>query len=76
MQTAVRAHRTVSPLGTLLQEQDDEWQAAGRRYFSIDSMTKIDAELEGSDFKEELDLVLGIRLEVSLGTSLDIDGSF
>jgi hypothetical protein len=41
-------------VGTLLQEQDDEWQVAERRYFSIESMNKIDAELEGGDVKELL----------------------
>jgi putative transposase len=41
-------------VGTLLQEQDDEWQVAERRYFSIESMTKIDAQLEGGGFKELL----------------------
>jgi putative transposase len=41
-------------VATLLQEQDDEWQVAERRYFSIDSMSKIDAELEGGDVKELL----------------------
>jgi putative transposase len=41
-------------VATLLQEQDDEWQVAERRYFSIDSMTKIDSELEGGDVKELL----------------------
>jgi hypothetical protein len=50
--------------------------ASRRATTSIDSMTKIEAELEGSDFKEELDLVLGIRLEVSLGTFLNNDCSF
>jgi putative transposase len=42
-------------VGTLLQEQDDKWQVAERRYFSIESMHKIDVGLErGEDAKELL----------------------
>jgi putative transposase len=41
-------------VATLLQEQDDEWQVAERRYFSVDSMHKIDADLEGGDAGKEL----------------------
>jgi putative transposase len=38
---------------TLLEEQDDEWQVADRRYFSIESMKKID-QLEGGEINKEL----------------------
>ncbi len=41
-------------VGTLLQEHDDEWQVAERRYFSLESMHKIDAGLEGGDVRELL----------------------
>ena len=40
-------------VGTLLAEQDDEWQVMDRRYFSLDSMTKVDA-LEGGEGPKEL----------------------
>lgn len=40
-------------VGTLLQEQDDEWQVADRRYFSLDSMKRID-EPEGGGSQKEL----------------------
>ncbi len=39
---------------TLLQEQDDEWQVADRRYFSIESMRRIDSQLEGGETPREL----------------------
>jgi hypothetical protein len=38
---------------TLLHEQDDEWQVADRRYFSLGSMRRID-ELEGGETPKEL----------------------
>jgi transposase-like protein len=40
-------------VGTLLAEQDDEWQVADRRYFSIGSMAKVN-ELEGGEDPREL----------------------
>src|SRR3990170_4238265 len=40
-------------VGTLLAEQDDEWQVSDRRYFSVGSMTKVDA-LEGGEDPKEL----------------------
>ena len=40
-------------VGTLLAEQDDEWQVTDRRYFSVASMTKVD-ELEGGEDPKEL----------------------
>jgi putative transposase len=43
----------VRMVATLLQEQDDEWQVADRRYFSSGSMAHID-ELGGGDTPKEL----------------------
>ena len=40
-------------VGTMLAEQDDEWQVADRRYFSIGSMAKVDA-IEGGEDPREL----------------------
>lgn len=40
-------------VGTLLAEQDDEWQVSDRRHFSLGSMTKVDA-LEGGEDPREL----------------------
>jgi len=41
-------------VGTLLAEQDDEWQVSDRRYFSVGSMAKVDAFEGGGDTKELL----------------------
>ena len=41
-------------VGTLLAEQDDEWQVSDRRYFSADSMAKVDVVEGGEDPKELL----------------------
>ena len=43
----------VRMVATLLQEQDDEWQVADRRYFSAGSMAHVDA-LEGGESPDEL----------------------
>ena len=43
----------IRMVGTLLAEQDDEWQVSDRRYFSLGSMTKVDA-LEGGEDPKEL----------------------
>ena len=40
-------------VGALLAEQDDEWQVSDRRYFSLGSMTKVDA-LEGGEDPRKL----------------------
>jgi hypothetical protein len=40
-------------VGTLLAEPDDEWQVSDRRYFSLGSMTEVDA-LEGGEGPKEL----------------------
>ncbi len=44
----------VRMAATLLQEQDDEWQVADRRYFSSESMRRIDRQLEGGETPKEL----------------------
>ena len=44
----------VRMVATLLQEQDDEWQVSDRRYFSIESMRRIDIQLEGGETAKEL----------------------
>jgi transposase-like protein len=44
----------VRMVATLLQEQDDEWQVMDRRYFSIQSMRRIDEQLEGGETPKEL----------------------
>ena len=44
----------VRMVATLLQEQDDEWQVMDRRYFSFDSMRRIDEQLEGGETPKEL----------------------
>lgn len=41
-------------VATLLQEQDDEWQIADRRYFSVESMKRIDDVVEGGEINREL----------------------
>jgi transposase-like protein len=41
-------------VGTLLAEQDDEWQVSDRRYFSLGSMAKVDAVEGGEDPRELL----------------------
>ncbi|MGH2725072.1 MAG: IS256 family transposase [Actinomycetota bacterium] len=41
-------------VGTLLLEQDDEWQVMDRRYFSAESMAKIGTEIEGGELTKEL----------------------
>jgi transposase-like protein len=40
----------VRMVATLLEEQDDEWQVADPHYFSIESMRRIDSQLEGDAF--------------------------
>jgi mutator family transposase len=40
-------------VGTLLAEQDDEWQVADRLYFSVGFMQRI-GELEGGEVQTEL----------------------
>ena len=41
-------------VGTLLAEQDDEWQVSDRRYFTVGSMARVDAFEGGENTKELL----------------------
>jgi putative transposase len=47
----------VRMVATLLQEQDDEWQVADRRYFSVGSMAQIDAPTGGETPRELLEAI-------------------
>ena len=61
-------------VGTLLAEQDDEWQVADRRYFSVGSMTKVD-ELEGGEDPKELLAADRVRSEDGGDESQPLDGT-
>jgi transposase-like protein len=41
-------------VATLLEEQDDEWHVADRRYFSVESMGRINEIIEGGEVDREL----------------------
>jgi putative transposase len=47
----------VRMVATLLQEQDDEWQVADRRYFSVGSMAQIQAPIGGETPRELLEAI-------------------
>ncbi len=47
----------VRMVATLLQEQDDEWQVADRRYFSAGSMAHLDDPMGGETPKELLEAI-------------------
>jgi putative transposase len=47
----------VRMVATLLQEQDDEWQVAERRYFSVGSMAHLDEPIGGDTPRELLEAI-------------------